>query len=349
MALDLSALSNEPRLLIEASLKPVQGSRFQPTGFPDLGAATYTAPDGEALLVESAQSMANRLEVVCWDQATDKPVEDLGGLSYVSVSHDGKFLTSSVLESHRLNSPYILEGGDKTFFGQLCEDLKVAEAGTVDTKLLAQVLLRYDCGCLLHGVFLAKKEIAQGRLRLPRALSAFIEAQGVRVAASGGVKKDDVDPSGTQLGTGSATGFGHVPFARDEYTADSITVFFNLDLAQVRAYGLGDEVEAFLVGLALYKTRRFLGEGLRLRTACDLEVEGEVRVTRPKGFALPQLDELAKELPGLIGAVKSRGLFAEPPVTETSYVRSKKKGEDEAPADEGDGDAEAATEDGEED
>lgn len=28
------------RLLIEAELVPVQGSRFQPTGFPDLGAAT---------------------------------------------------------------------------------------------------------------------------------------------------------------------------------------------------------------------------------------------------------------------------------------------------------------------
>ncbi len=35
-----SSLQNEPRLLIEAELKPVQGSRFQPTGFPDLGAAT---------------------------------------------------------------------------------------------------------------------------------------------------------------------------------------------------------------------------------------------------------------------------------------------------------------------
>ena len=41
MSIDFSALANEPRLLLEVPLKPLQGSRFQPTGFPDLGAATY--------------------------------------------------------------------------------------------------------------------------------------------------------------------------------------------------------------------------------------------------------------------------------------------------------------------
>ena len=58
---------NESRLLIEAQLKPIQGSRFQPTGFPDLGAAVFEAKTGQALLVESAQSMANRLEQTIWD------------------------------------------------------------------------------------------------------------------------------------------------------------------------------------------------------------------------------------------------------------------------------------------
>ena len=51
------------RVLLEADLVPMQGQRFQPTGFADLGAAVYTLPDGtRMLLVESAQSMANRLE-----------------------------------------------------------------------------------------------------------------------------------------------------------------------------------------------------------------------------------------------------------------------------------------------
>jgi CRISPR-associated protein Csb1 len=63
-------LTSAPRLLIEAHLNPVAGDRFQPTGFADLGAAEYKRPDGtEMLLVESAQSVANRLEKTCTDGA----------------------------------------------------------------------------------------------------------------------------------------------------------------------------------------------------------------------------------------------------------------------------------------
>ena len=57
MTLDLSTLlpAHEPRpsrLLVEAPLKPVQGARFQPTGFPDLGAALFDTKDGTRLVVE---------------------------------------------------------------------------------------------------------------------------------------------------------------------------------------------------------------------------------------------------------------------------------------------------------
>ena len=51
---------NANRTMLEADLAPVAGSRFQPTAFPDLGAAEFQAADGiKALLVESAQSVAN--------------------------------------------------------------------------------------------------------------------------------------------------------------------------------------------------------------------------------------------------------------------------------------------------
>src|SRR5262245_26505897 len=112
MTIDLSPLDKHHDLLFEVPLKVRQGHRFQPTGFPDLGAAEFDTPSGRSLLVESAQSMANRLEAVCWDESADDLVESLRGLSYVKVLLPGKedkqeFLTSSVLEAHRLNSPYI--------------------------------------------------------------------------------------------------------------------------------------------------------------------------------------------------------------------------------------------------
>ena len=310
--MNTDALKNQPRLLLKAALTPLQGSRFQPTGFPDLGAATYDGPDGtKMLLVESAQSMANRLEAVCWDTVNNDWVGPLKGLPLVQVNRGGKPLTNSVLEAHRLNSPYILEGKDQTFFKVLQTDLNVAEKGIVDLRKLSATLFKYDANALLHGIFLAKKEIAGGRMRLPRALTAFIEAEKVSIAASGGVKNDSVNPSGD-----TAKGFGNVPFHREEFTGN-ITSFFNLDLALIRGFGLGDPAENLLIAVALWKIQRFLTDGLRLRTACDLEIKGELAVQRPATFKVPTVKELEDALPSLIKAASKD--FATPAVTVVNF------------------------------
>ena len=296
MSLNLTALENSPRLLLKATLEPIQGTRFQPTGFPEIGAAQYEGPDGTPmLLVESAQSIANRLEEVCWDKVVDDWVPELRGLSVVKVlNKNSEPLTNSVLEAHRINSPYILEGKDKKVFDHLKRQLADMEEGIVNLSKLAEVLLQMDINALLHGVFLAKKELAGGRLRLPRALSGFIEATGTRVAASGGVKNDSVNPAGD-----TSKGFGNVPFSRDEFVSSEIAAYFNLDLAQLRGYGFPAEIHNLLVALALFKIRRFLDVGLRLRTACDLDCKS-IEVQRPGSFELPSLDALRNALPRLI-------------------------------------------------
>jgi CRISPR-associated protein Csb1 len=313
-----NALENAPRLLLEAPLKPVQGTRFQPTGFPNLGPARYEAHDGTPmLLLESNQSVANRLEEVVWDEASRDWVKPLRGLPYVRVeTPTGEFLTTSVLEAHRLNSPYILEGKDRSFFERLKGELGAQDTGRVDLGLLARTLLRYDPNALIHGIFLAKKELAGGRLRLPRALSGFIEAAEVNPATSGGVKLDEVDPSGD-----TKKGFGHVPFSREEFTGE-ITAYFNLDLVQLRSYALGPDAFRLLVTLSLYKVLSFLNSGLRLRTACDLELAGAgLKVTRPEGFELPSLTELEGTLPELVH--KTSPAFADPAVTVVRYQSAK--------------------------
>src|SRR5437762_2821494 len=124
---------------MEARLKPLQGDRFQPTGFADLGPARYKAyrridekkpaDDGnlrsaEMVLVESPQSIANRLETVCWDIGAGKLIPELDGMPYVQVNRsDRSSLTNSILEAHRLNSPYILEGKDTTVFDMLKKEV----------------------------------------------------------------------------------------------------------------------------------------------------------------------------------------------------------------------------------
>jgi len=350
MPIDFEQLKAEPRVLIRADLKPVAGTRIQPTGFPDLGPALYDAPGDNGdlvptLLVESAQSMANRLEAVCWDEATEDVVPELKGLPYVRVKlaglGDGSDTTNSLLEFHRLNSPYIMSGltGDgKPFDGVLKGELKLSGAksedddkesgdvaGVINLRRLAQVCFKYDPNSLVHGVFLEK---IAGRLRQPRAISAFIEASGVGRADNGGVKFDRALPKPSIAGVDAKGGYGNVPFHRTEFTARTITAYFSLDLAQIRGYGLGDAATHFLIALSLWKVRKFLDSSMRLRSACELEVtENGLHFDRPgpNRFSLPSAGELTAQVTSLIGQCKSQ--FADPPVTDLTWTGGKKDAE----------------------
>lgn len=302
MPVDLKSLADVRRLLFEVPLQPVQGKRFQPTGFPDLGAATFQAGGTACLLVESAQSMANRLEETIWDAGNNSPVGDAVGISHVVVQEgSGNYLTSSITESHRLNSPYILESKDDSFLKVLTKELEVSDSGPIDRSAFCRTLMKYDVNSLLHGVFLAKSSLAGGRFKLARAISSFIEAENVVTAASGGVKNDHVNPKGE-----AAKGFGNVPFHREEYTAERITAYFSVDLQQIRSYGLSDDAVELLTVLSLYKIRSLLDGDMRLRTACDFErVEDSITAKKPKGFVLPSLSDLGTDLQAKIGKCAS--------------------------------------------
>lgn len=298
-------LPEGPRLLIEATLAPLQGGRFQPTGFPDVGAATYTLPDGtEQMLVESAQSVANRLEAVCWDEATQQLVSALAGLSYVRVLGDNnELLTTSVQEAHRLNSVYI---ENTPWFAQLKEAIGFDEKKPFSRDKFTAALAKFDVCCLLHGVFL---ESIAGVLRVPRALSGFIEASRVVVVQSGGVKNDRVAAGkDEEQGRTAKEGFGNVPFHRSEFVADRICAYFNVDLNQIRSYRLGNEINALLYALAVYKIHKFLESGLRLRTACDLGVV-DIAIKSNNVKELPSLASLEAALPSLIADASAKAHF----------------------------------------
>ena len=316
------------RILIEAPLKPLQGHRFQPTGFADLGAAEYERPDGtRMLLVESAQSMANRLEKVCLADDGISLSEELKGLPYVEVTltGDSTAKTSSLAEAHRVNSPFVLGGrGDgtdgKPFALTLVKAMDFVEGQSPNWQKVAVGLMKYDPSSILHGLFLAnltkcKPKIEGGdRIRIPRAITGFIEASDVREVSSGGVKNSYVDPHGT-LRVREVEGdvYSNVPYHRREFTAKNITAFFAIDVELLRSYRLPDPATKLLLALALYKIRRFLDGGMRLRTACDFVHDGEAQLTEPTGKALPDGNVISLAVKA--GIAECRTFFADPPVT----------------------------------
>lgn len=294
-----------PRILLEADLAPIQGRRFQPTGFPDIGPAEFTGADNQShLLVESAQSMANRLEEAIWDDSRDELLAPLEGMPYVKTTDPKLGETNSILEAHRMNSPYIVDKIEKQMVKELDWNQKIRP----NLPALAKYLLKHDPNSIVHGIFFSN--VKPGTLRLPRLLSAFIEAEKVNQVASGGVKFDRLDAQGA-----AKDGKGHVPFQRVEYTAEKITAYFNFDRHQMESYGLSQQANEFLETLAMFKIRRFLDVDLRLRTACDLEVQ-EIRSKRPDNYKLKSETELASELQKHIQALTKSGEFNNPPVWE---------------------------------
>ncbi|MGH9155487.1 MAG: type I-G CRISPR-associated RAMP protein Csb1/Cas7g [Acidimicrobiales bacterium] len=328
------------RQLFDVDLQPVNGSRFQPTGFPDIGAATFKRFDTEmsdwvdALVVESPQSMANHLEGMAWDAAANEPTALFAGLPYVRVVHadDEGYLTSSRTEAHRLASAFIKEStlDSLDMKSIIRERLGLRDDRPVAPRSIAEAVMRLDPLCLVHGVFFAEKAVIwPGQPRIVRALSAQIEAIDVKPAHLGGVKRDHVRHEISDTG-GSAEGYGTIPYHRTEYSARTIRASFNLDLAQIRSYGLGEDATALLVAIARWEIAALLDQPLRLRTACDLERPPGAIVDR-SGQSLPSIESLAGEVREGIAACVGLFVGVTPMVVKWRATKRPKKGDAAAP------------------
>ena len=295
----------------DVELTPIGASSFQPTGFPDIGAATFRPLDEkgnrvDGLLVESVQSMANRLEDTAWDKATNQPVAEIARLPWVRVVRNGtgEFLTSSRLEAHRLASAFIREADldGKPMLDVIGERLGLRSDTPLSYPSMAAAVARLDPFCLVHGVFFSHKQWL-GQPKFLRAVSGVIEAYDVEPLVSGGRKADRVRHQLGEDSGGTSEGYGSVPFHRTEWTAKRIRASFVIDAQLLRSYGLPEPVTSLLETIAQWEIRTLIEGGMRLRTACDLEPTGEP-VTR-KGTPLPSAEELDQRLAELVSASAS--------------------------------------------
>lgn len=294
--------SNPNRTVLSLQLQPIVGSRFQPTGFPDLGAATFERANstGEQLLVESVQSMSNHFEATTWDAAIDAPATEVAALPYVRVVDEGgEFLTSSRLDAHRLASAYVLSGilNGEHLLNVLQTRFGLVKGRPLDMGQVAREVFALDPVSLLHGVFFAQGSWAW-QPKIARAVTAFIEASDVHPAVSGGVKRDSVINTSKDAAEGqtSKEGYGMVPHHRTEYTAARIDLHVVIDEQQLRSYGLSKPATELLSALAQWELATLLDGGLRLRTACDLVVSGT--------DAVPSIEDARSRLAAAIDAAR---------------------------------------------
>ncbi|MGC8514185.1 MAG: type I-G CRISPR-associated RAMP protein Csb1/Cas7g [Acidimicrobiales bacterium] len=297
------------RELFDIQLRPAAGSRFQPTGFPDIGAAVFQRPIPsedrweDCLLVESAQSMANHLEATSWDSGTQKPVSAFDGMPYVRVvGTDGRFIASSRTEAHRLAGAFIKDATlDGTGMREIIKDrLGLRDDTPLAPREIAAAVFALDPMSLVHGVFFAEPaKVWPGQPKIPRAVTAFVEAHDVRQATSGGVKRDDVRHAvGDGDGGGAAEGYGFVPFHRTEWVARQIVMSVAIDLDQIASYGLPEAAEQLLIATARYEIRSLLEGTFRPRTACDLVPLNPAEIDR----LVPPIADLANRIATLIPA-----------------------------------------------
>ena len=294
-------LRGESPLVLTATFKPVGDlDRFQPAGFPEVGHVIYKAPRGngtveQVCIVDSAASMANHLEAVCMRGPHDyELVEELEGMPYVRCvtgePENGKLppekrevVVTSLTEGHRIASTYFLEGQTigsndeleaKKFQDVLVNDFGIILAGSKKAHPPAEkwwnvfkTIFRYDPNALVHGVL-----FPQWQIKIPRVLTAHLEAFGAARVDRSGVKFD-------RLGK---TTSGQPIFAVDDATAREIRATFIIDLALVRSFGrrngsgvlgLTDKQKEFLVALSLWKIKRLLERPFRFRSGCHLQCE----------------------------------------------------------------------------
>ena len=118
-------------------------------------------------------------------------------------------VTARINEYERFKaSPLSDQDKPRSLLNQYLKTGAVYDSTTRTKRKLSEDIIAIIDKCL------AENEVKKldGRMRVTRALSGFIEAAKVRRAESGGVKVDHMMPSPKKAGLDAKGGFGNVPY-----------------------------------------------------------------------------------------------------------------------------------------
>jgi CRISPR-associated protein Csb1 len=291
----LEQLYAQDRVVITASLKLTNGRFLQPTGFPDIDACIYRDKEGRRwCLVESEQSMSNRLEAVCM-KSPGVWVDDLKGLPLIAVKNkDGDLLATNLTEPHRIASSYVLEGSvsDNRPLGEIAKERIGINNGIWPLNRrtdLEKFVFALDPGALLHGFQFIDKKFFGGfvGLRQVRLLHARLEAELPEQEPEVHyqmVKFDQIEQDPQR-----ETNKGQSIAAKSRIVPKDIVATFEIDVLALKSMSLEEDRKKFLLGLALWKIGAFLankpsfdvrsrstGPSLRLRADCYLTCDESI-------------------------------------------------------------------------
>lgn len=326
----LNQLRNLPRLVLTSNLQPCDGTLVQLPTFQDIGNSVYITPAGHQNgIIDTHGSVANRLEDAIWDSSKNRLIQCCANIPYVrAITPNGILVTSSVKESHRLNSPYIFNSkmDDGTQFEDHLGGLLQSTSGR--SQQYAKVFAQYDPLSLIHGTFMSfsKKFIVNGSgIKVTRALSGFIEGINITPAEHGTQRQDQVHSAQKKAdGSGgygvSKDGYGTLQASATLWSCEQIKASFFLDIDLLHSYALGDTFVDWAIALSLFKVMRFLDRGLRLRSKCILMTDdGYLTVTLPASMRGSYFDSIGMDqdvLSSLVEVLTMRlvddGVFGEP-------------------------------------
>jgi len=310
----------QDRVVMTAALKLANGRFLQPTGFPDIDACVYRDKDGERwCLVESEQSMSNRLESVCM-RSPGVWVDELKGLPVIAIRNKGGDLVATNLtEPHRVASSYVLDGkreGSDTDMRALFERKLCLRNGgdfwPLDKRAdLETLVFALDPAALLHGFqFVQWKFVG---LRQTRLIHARLEAElSLEPEVHYGmVKWDAIEPESTREERANK---GQSIAAKSRIVPKDITATFEIDVLGLKSLSLAEDQKKFLLGLALWKIGAFLANkpsfdprsretrpSLRLRADCYLTCDDSISWSGNSKKGTTSATELMEAKPAGLG------------------------------------------------